>query len=184
MLKVQQGDRYGSLTLVKRVDNISGHQAWEATCDCGNTTTARLQNIVKGKTVSCGCVGLSRLTGKLGVPDVASLPDPDDPAYPSDPDAFKNIAKTEGELLAKIQPHRTAWLAGYDRKQHAARMDEAWAILRRCAARTASPQDLAQKDAADRAILDTLDLNPDPALLRDHADLLYLIKRGPDHDTD
>ena len=45
------GQRFGKLVALRYL----GHSTWELQCDCGNITAARLNNLQKGHTTSCGC---------------------------------------------------------------------------------------------------------------------------------
>ena len=54
---VKPETKWGMLTVVKPVDkNESSQMRWEALCECGNTAIVWGYNLVKGKTVSCGCM--------------------------------------------------------------------------------------------------------------------------------
>ena len=45
------GNRYGHLTVIKRVENNSGGQArWECLCDCGNKTIVTGTHLRSGNT--------------------------------------------------------------------------------------------------------------------------------------
>lgn len=186
MRKVQENDRFGNLLLVKRVENENGHQTWLARCDCGVEKPIRLQKMTSGKTTSCGCVGLSRLTG-VYKPGGEPKPEPA-PQYRQEPDpeqvkrdlelARLDFQRDPEERLAACQPHKTAWLKGYPREQHAARMQEAWAILRRLAAGTGTQGDRDLRAAAEMAIVDGFDFDPDPqsAQKLEHIALVFQIK--------
>lgn len=52
------GERYGMLTVIKRVGNSSnGHSNWLCQCDCGNFTTVHSGHLrEKRGTKSCGCL--------------------------------------------------------------------------------------------------------------------------------
>lgn len=51
------GERFGKLVVIQRVSNDSdGHAKWECLCECGKTTIARGQNLIKGTVKSCGCL--------------------------------------------------------------------------------------------------------------------------------
>lgn len=53
--KLEAGQKYGGLTLVKKsVDNKS-FSKWECKCECGKTTEVGANQIVSGVIVSCGC---------------------------------------------------------------------------------------------------------------------------------
>lgn len=57
------GLKYWSLT-VDNVKFIEGATYAECTCDCGNKTTVRLDQLKSGNTTSCGCVKSPDLTGR------------------------------------------------------------------------------------------------------------------------
>lgn len=51
------GQKFGRLTVLRRVDNIpTRHARWLARCDCGNETIVESARIRRGKTKSCGCL--------------------------------------------------------------------------------------------------------------------------------
>ena len=51
------GNKYGKLTVIKRLQNIKGGIAlWECRCDCGNSTVVRGGNLKSGAVKSCGCL--------------------------------------------------------------------------------------------------------------------------------
>lgn len=58
------GKQFGRLTVVGKSDIQDGKGTlWDCSCSCGNVTTARSYNLLKGKTRSCGCLrGLNRKT--------------------------------------------------------------------------------------------------------------------------
>ena len=63
------GQRFGKLTVLRRVDNDKhGQTMWECQCDCGNIIVAGRCNLRSGDTTSCGCSrignGLIDLTGQ------------------------------------------------------------------------------------------------------------------------
>lgn len=54
------GQRFGKLTVVKRVENYTSPSGttcakWECKCDCGNTIYSISTPLRKGRTKSCGC---------------------------------------------------------------------------------------------------------------------------------
>lgn len=56
--KNEVGNRYGSLTVVEWIKDISIERKsayWLCQCDCGNTTVARGSDLRFGKIISCGC---------------------------------------------------------------------------------------------------------------------------------
>ena len=51
------GQRFGRLTLLTPAENQGGStMLWLCRCDCGNTTTARLNALKRGAKQSCGCL--------------------------------------------------------------------------------------------------------------------------------
>lgn len=52
----ETGNRYGRLTVLKRVGSDSdGKATWLCQCDCGNTVVAAGKNLRSGNVKSCGC---------------------------------------------------------------------------------------------------------------------------------
>ncbi|MFC2577691.1 MAG: hypothetical protein ACFNQH_01375, partial [Veillonella parvula] len=49
------GNRYGRLTIVKRVENVNNKITFLCKCDCGNEVIAKLHNLTRGHIISCGC---------------------------------------------------------------------------------------------------------------------------------
>lgn len=56
MIMTQSLDRYGMLTVIKRVENIKGHVMLLCKCDCGTEKVVRKSHLLKGQVVSCGCL--------------------------------------------------------------------------------------------------------------------------------
>lgn len=59
-LIINNGSRYGMLTVVNEVDRIKlpcgqHNRAFKCLCDCGNSTIVRLLHLVRGRIQSCGC---------------------------------------------------------------------------------------------------------------------------------
>lgn len=49
------GDRFGSLTVFKLVSrNKHGNSRWMCLCDCGKEVEVMYQNLVTGRSKSCG----------------------------------------------------------------------------------------------------------------------------------
>lgn len=48
------GERFGELTVIKRVDNIGGHSGWLCDCSCGKQIKAPSNKLRAGAVVSCG----------------------------------------------------------------------------------------------------------------------------------
>ena len=50
------GEKFGKLTVIKRLDEKSKHGAiWVLKCDCGNTSKAVTSDLTSGKVKTCGC---------------------------------------------------------------------------------------------------------------------------------
>lgn len=57
------GQKFGRLTAIKYNEELSkkyGATYWDFRCDCGNTKSLRSCNVLRGKTISCGCLNMSR----------------------------------------------------------------------------------------------------------------------------
>lgn len=51
------GNKYGMLTVIRRVENApKGVARWECRCDCGNIVIVRGGNLKNGAVKSCGCL--------------------------------------------------------------------------------------------------------------------------------
>ena len=56
-LKDLTGERYGRLTVIKRVKNDKPYGSkWLCKCDCGNEIIVLSNNLRRGNTQSCGCL--------------------------------------------------------------------------------------------------------------------------------
>lgn len=53
-LKHLPGSRFGRLVLLERAKGLNAK--WSCSCDCGNTISVYSNNVVTGKTQSCGCL--------------------------------------------------------------------------------------------------------------------------------
>lgn len=63
------GNRYGRLVVIERGESYvspSGalRTAWRCQCDCGNITTTSASSLRGGKTMSCGCLNLERISNR------------------------------------------------------------------------------------------------------------------------
>jgi len=57
------GQRFGRLTVIEEVERTKGmHVAWLCKCDCGNESIVMGDNLRSGRTKSCGCLWLERIT--------------------------------------------------------------------------------------------------------------------------
>lgn len=50
------GARFGKLTVIERVPDLSGHTAYKCRCDCDNTSVVRASCLRLGASKSCGCL--------------------------------------------------------------------------------------------------------------------------------
>ena len=55
------GQRFGRLTVIKRVENDGEKVMWLCRCDCGNETTVFSGYLRNGDTKSCGCLSKDKL---------------------------------------------------------------------------------------------------------------------------
>ena len=55
------GQRFGRLTVIKRVENNGKKVMWLCRCDCGNETTVFSGCLRAGHTKSCGCLNIYRI---------------------------------------------------------------------------------------------------------------------------
>ena len=55
------GQRFGRLTVIKRVENNGKKVMWLCRCDCGNETTVFSGYLRNGDTKSCGCFNIDRI---------------------------------------------------------------------------------------------------------------------------
>ena len=72
------GQRFGKLTVVKRVENNRhNHVCYECKCDCGGTAFVDAGNLRKGTTQSCGCIksrGESKINQWLTENNISFIP--------------------------------------------------------------------------------------------------------------
>lgn len=54
------GQKFGRLTVTRRMQSVNKRTMWECVCDCGNTIVAESYNLKNGHTSSCGCVQRER----------------------------------------------------------------------------------------------------------------------------
>lgn len=57
-LKDLTNQKFGMLTVLKRVENVGKNTMWLCKCDCGNETVTCGGRLVSGTTKSCGCLKL------------------------------------------------------------------------------------------------------------------------------
>lgn len=53
--KDMTGEKYGRLTVMKRVGTKNRNAMWLCKCDCGNETIVSRSGLIRGQTTSCGC---------------------------------------------------------------------------------------------------------------------------------
>ena len=56
------GQRFGKLTVLKRIENKNGKVTWECKCDCKNIANVRAGDLLNGHTQSCGCLRGGKIT--------------------------------------------------------------------------------------------------------------------------
>ena len=56
------GQRFGSLTALKKVKSRGGKTYWLCQCDCGNQKEIQTSHLTSGATKSCGCQKKNPLT--------------------------------------------------------------------------------------------------------------------------
>lgn len=61
-IKDLTGERFNQLLVIRRAENQGRRVMWVCRCDCGGEIVTRGHSIQTGHTVSCGCVGLKRLS--------------------------------------------------------------------------------------------------------------------------
>lgn len=54
------GRKYGKLTAVKLDHTTRNGAFWLCRCECGNTCVVREDNLITGRTISCGCTRTSK----------------------------------------------------------------------------------------------------------------------------
>ena len=55
-IKDLTGQRFGKLTVIKYAGSQRNRSSWLCECDCGNITIVNQMELVKGDTLSCGCL--------------------------------------------------------------------------------------------------------------------------------
>lgn len=53
---MQSGQRFNKWTLIREVEKRGKNALWECICECGRIKISSVNNIVYGKSISCGCV--------------------------------------------------------------------------------------------------------------------------------
>ena len=49
------GQKYGTLTAIRRVENVNGKAAWLCRCECGKELIVLTKYLRSGKKTNCGC---------------------------------------------------------------------------------------------------------------------------------
>lgn len=52
------GKRFGRLIVISEAPSVNGRTCWHCKCDCGKEITTKKDNLLQGKTRSCGCLYL------------------------------------------------------------------------------------------------------------------------------
>lgn len=68
-----QGQRFGELTAMEYVGKRDGQYYWRCQCSCGNEMTVRQNNLIIGKTKSCGCIQVRIVTENMKLVDGTSV---------------------------------------------------------------------------------------------------------------
>ena len=55
------GNRYGKLTVLKRIGTKNNSPLWKCVCDCNNYKDVTSRDFKSGNTNSCGCLHLDKL---------------------------------------------------------------------------------------------------------------------------
>jgi hypothetical protein len=63
---INEGDKYGRLTIVKEVASKGYYRYFECKCECGTVRDFKIYRLTNGTTVSCGCYARER-SSELGV---------------------------------------------------------------------------------------------------------------------
>lgn len=50
------GQKFGKLTVLEQVKSNNGHAMWKCKCDCGGEKVVSGKNLIRGDTLSCGCL--------------------------------------------------------------------------------------------------------------------------------
>lgn len=59
-IRILTGQRFGKLLVGEMAGSkASGHMHWHCKCDCGDSSVVAGNQLTRGKTISCGCVGRS-----------------------------------------------------------------------------------------------------------------------------
>lgn len=56
------GNKYGRLSVIKLASRVKRNIIWECKCDCGESCMVRGSNLLSGRSQSCGCLCLEKIT--------------------------------------------------------------------------------------------------------------------------
>ena len=59
------GQKFGKLTVIKRVENKGIQPCWLCKCECGNEKVIRGSNLKSGTTMSCGCLQSEKMKEQM-----------------------------------------------------------------------------------------------------------------------
>lgn len=62
--KVEEGQRFGRLTVLQETAPRSGNRRVTCMCDCGSEVNTMIQSLIKGEATSCGCYHRELVTGR------------------------------------------------------------------------------------------------------------------------
>lgn len=63
-ISIQEGQRFGRLTVVEEIAKVGHTRRFRCECDCEKIRDVRLDHLTRGKILSCGCYHRDRHTGK------------------------------------------------------------------------------------------------------------------------
>lgn len=62
---LKPNDVFGRLTVLKEVERRGHHRQWQCQCECGTIKVIGQDNLIAGKTRSCGCLALEVSAAKI-----------------------------------------------------------------------------------------------------------------------
>jgi hypothetical protein len=73
---ITPGQRFGRLTAVECASRTTaGSRRWRMRCDCGKEKVARLSNLIRGGTTSCGCLRKEQLSQRVSTHHMSGTPE-------------------------------------------------------------------------------------------------------------
>lgn len=69
------GVKFGRLKAVRYVRSLKGQRVWACDCECGNKVEARVADLRKGNTRSCGCLQKERAASAQIKHGLSSIPE-------------------------------------------------------------------------------------------------------------